>query len=894
MPSPSPASPVPFTKDPLLAEAEAAVVLSGADPARALARGRDTARRAGRAGHREAAAVALRAMALAAREIGDLPLAREYLHEAIRTGEGHPRRVAQARMSLVAVHTELGRPAEALRIADAAEPYLSPLERAKLGAQRAVALMRLGRHREAAEQCDRAVAGLRGAGGADEARFLAGALLNRALAAAWLGDHRRAEADLSACLATARAAGLNHLAALAEANRPFLAARRGDIPAAFAGYHRVAAALEGYPERLAALRCDLAGALLAAHLPGEARALLDLAVPDLEAAGAVGELADARLLLARLELASGMPHQAAATAELARAELAAQGRDTSRADETALRARLAVSEPDRAVFDAMLACVDALAAAGHAAAADGLRLTAAETALRLGDTSAALHQLALLTGERKGGGRTPTRADAAHPPRERRAARDHAGAHDADGARHVPPGPGGGDADRAGDGEDRVVREHATALACALRGDRRAAFAAVARGLRAAGRSGMGLRDPMARAHAVKAGERLAALGVSLAVGTGQGRTVLAWAERWRGVAAAGRPRTVDCSALRAELARLPPSPAPEAARRDGALPADPGAALVEYVQNGDDLVAVVVSGGTVSLHALGPVRQAAECTVRLRYALRRACLRDGAPARGSVAREAEAADRLLMRPLAGALPGGSLVIVPSGPLHTLPWPVLPSLRGRPVCVADSAAAWLRAVRRAACRSPLPAGVAVVAGPGLAHAREEATIVARCHPGARVVEARADGVLRALATARIMHLAAHGTFHARSPLLSGIELDDGPLMAYDLRRLGTAPPLVVLSACESGMAHAPADGAPLGLAGTFLERGATCVVAGMTPVRDEDAVELMAAFHTALAAGATPARALAEATERTGVAGFMCFGAGDVPVSPPPPDGRES
>lgn len=858
MPSPPIASPVPFQKDPLLAEAEAAVVLSGADPARALARGRDTVRRAGRAGHREAAAVALRAMALAAREIGDLPLAREYLHEAIRTGAGHPRRVAQARMSLVAVHTELGRPAEALRIADAAEPYLSPLERAKLGVQRAVALMRLGRHGEAAQQCDRAVAGLRGAHGADEARFLAGALLNRALAAAWLGDHHRAEADLSACLATARAAGLHHLVALAEANRPFLAARRGDIPAAFAGYHRIAAALADYPERLAALRCDLAGALLAAHLPGEARALLDLAVPDLEAAGAVGELADARLLLARLELASGMPHQAAATAERARAELAAQGRDTSRAEETALRARLTVSGPDRAVFDAMLACADALAAAGHATAADSLRLTAAETALRLGDTSAALRQLALLTGERKGSGRVSA----------------------------------GEDAGRTGEDEDRMVREHATALACALRGARRAAFAAVARGLRAAGRSGMGLRDPMARAHAVKAGERLAALGVSLAVETGQGRTVLAWAERWRGVAATGRPRTVNCSALQAELARLPPFPAPEAAPRDGALPAGSGAALVEYVRNGDDLLAVVVAGSTVSLHTLGPVRRTAECTVRLRYALRRACLRDGAA--GSVAREAEAADRLLVRPLAEALPGGSLVIVPTGPLHTLPWPVLPSLRGRPVCVADSAAAWLRAVRRAARRSPLPAGVAVVAGPGLAHAREEAAIVARCHPGARVIEARADGVMRALASTRITHLAAHGTFHARSPLLSGIELDDGPLMAYDLRRLRSAPPLVVLSACESGMAHAPADGAPLGLAGTFLDRGAACVVAGMTPVRDEDAVELMAAFHTALAAGATPARALAQAAERTGVAGFMCFGAGDVPVSPPPPDGRES
>nr|BFE81870.1 hypothetical protein GCM10020093_044710 [Planobispora longispora] len=44
-------------------------------------------------------------------------------------------------------------------------------------------------------------------------------------------------------------------------------------------------------------------------------------------------------------------------------------------------------------------------------------------------------------------------------------------------------------------------------------------------------------------------------------------------------------------------------------------------------------------------------------------------------------------------------------------------------------------------------------------------------------------------------------------------------------MAYDLLRLRLSPGLVVLSACDTGMARAPADGAPLGLAGTFLDRG---------------------------------------------------------------------
>lgn len=868
---PAEARPLPWPMRPagfgeVVAAAEDAVLLSSGDPQMALARGRSVVRLAERTGNREAATVAWRAMALASRELGDLPLAEEYLQRAIRAGEGVPRRAAQARLSLVTVRTERGHPADALAIADAAEPYLDRVERAKLGVQRAVALMRLGRHREAVGHCDRAVEVLKGACGPDERRFLAGALLNRALANAWLGRHRRARADLTACLSVARAAGLGHMVALAEANRPFLAARRGDIPSAFASYREAVAALERYPERLAALRCDLAGALLAAHLPGEARALLDLAVPALEAAGARSELADARLLLARLELAAGMPHKAMATAEAARAELTEQRRDAAMADDTILRARLAVTGPAPDLLAAMLACADTLAETGQALPAAALRLTAAETALRLGDTATASRCLDLLAPAKSAGA--------------------------------------------AGETAQTLVREHAAALAAVLRKDRRAAFAAVARGLRAVGASSARMDDPVTRAHAVKAGEGLAAFGVSLAVATGCGRTVLDWAERWRGVAATGRPGVLNQNILRRELARLArheprptETPPPDRAtgqptplgkahshhpsRPQGTLRSDhgDGAGLVEYVRDRKELVAVVVTVGGVSLRRLGPVSAVADATARLRYALRRACLRDGAHDREAVDREAEIVDALLVRPLATALPGGPLVVVPAGPLHTLPWPVLPSLRGRPICVAGAAASWVRGVRRAAAEVPDTVSVVAVAGPGLAHARAEAAAVTACHPGGRTVRARVRDVLEALDTAHVVHLAAHGTFHAGSPLLSGITLDDGPLMAYDLYRLRTPARLVVLSACDTGMAHAPADGAPLGLAGMFLRRGTACVVAGMVPVRDDDAAALMAAFHTAIAAGRPPAHALAEASTATGVAGFVCFGAGGVPLS---------
>ncbi|MEV0202068.1 CHAT domain-containing protein [Nonomuraea sp. NPDC050691] len=147
--------------------------------------------------------------------------------------------------------------------------------------------------------------------------------------------------------------------------------------------------------------------------------------------------------------------------------------------------------------------------------------------------------------------------------------------------------------------------------------------------------------------------------------------------------------------------------------------------------------------------------------------------------------------------------------------------------------------------------------------------------------------ARTGPVMEALASADVLHLAAHGVFHARSPLLSSITLDDGPLMAYDLLRLPRSPRLVVLSACDSGMARVPAEGAPLGLAGAFLARGTACVVAGMVPVRDDDALAVMTLFHELLARGESPASALAAASAKTEVPGFACFGAGHRRLTPP-------
>ena len=63
-------------------------------------------------------------------------------------------------------------------------------------------------------------------------------------------------------------------------------------------------------------------------------------------------------------------------------------------------------------------------------------------------------------------------------------------------------------------------------------------------------------------------------------------------------------------------------------------------------------------------------------------------------------------------------------------------------------------------------------------------------------------------MLTALNGVRTAHIAAHGSFRDQQPLLSCVDLADGPLYCYDLERVRTAPATVVLTACEVGKSAA--------------------------------------------------------------------------------------
>jgi CHAT domain-containing protein len=184
--------------------------------------------------------------------------------------------------------------------------------------------------------------------------------------------------------------------------------------------------------------------------------------------------------------------------------------------------------------------------------------------------------------------------------------------------------------------------------------------------------------------------------------------------------------------------------------------------------------------------------------------------------------------------------------------------------------------------------------VVLVRGPHLASEGAEVPQLAADYAAGREPVVLGSGtatvarVLTAIDGARLVHIAAHGTFRPDSPLFSSLSLDDGPLTVYDLERLRRGPRYLVLSSCDSGVIAPAGANELLGLASSLIPLGTVAIVASVVPVNDAAAVPLMLALHRELRRGASLAEALRDArqgSESDPVAAatawsFVCLGAG--------------
>ncbi|HEY3735711.1 MAG TPA: CHAT domain-containing protein [Streptosporangiaceae bacterium] len=800
---------------------------------------------------------------------------------------------ARIMVSLAWAEAERGRISAGFRLLDDAEPLFPPERRGVLLGQRGLLLRRTGQDAAALAQYDAAIAGL---AEPDEAEDLAKALSNRALVHLGAARIGAARADLHRSANIAARHGLALPAAVAGHNLADLDLLRGDIPAALRGY---AAAGRGYarlaPGKLASVAIDLARALLAAGLFGEADRQLAVAMSRAREQRLSHVYADAVLARAETALLAGDTAAAARWAGQARTCFLRRtnARRAALASLIALRAGQAGGPPSAALAARASDLAGTLRGLGLPEDARVAELVGVRVLAALGQPDAAQACL-----RRAGPPRGTERLDTRLLSRLGRAELAAAAGRRADAGRELRTG-----------------------------------MAALHRY-----RSRLGCLD--LQTGAAVHGRDLARAGLSAALAAGSAASVFRWSERGRAQALLLPPaappddpddpdapaaleqlRQVRHALRAAELAGRPAGPlrGQELALRQqvrqsawgaggqaGGAPGSqvggpPGstvppatlaavraglgdAAMLVYLRDGPALHVLVLAGRRTRIVPLGRYARVQEMLLRLRADLdAQAGLEASTPLAGAVAgavrQDAAALAALLLAPVRALAGDRELVIVPAGILVTVPWAVLCG-PGRAVTVAPSAATWLAARRRAAGgRLDERATALLAAGPGIDRGADEIARIAAMRPDAVVLAGPAATPAATLALmdgTDVVHLAAHGSHQPDNALFSALELSGGPLMGYDAVRMRAAPRLVVLSCCSLGLADVRPGDETLGMTTALLQAGTPTVIASVARVADAAAMRITTALHAALRRGAPPACALARAEP----SGFVCFGAG--------------
>jgi CHAT domain-containing protein len=240
----------------------------------------------------------------------------------------------------------------------------------------------------------------------------------------------------------------------------------------------------------------------------------------------------------------------------------------------------------------------------------------------------------------------------------------------------------------------------------------------------------------------------------------------------------------------------------------------------------------------------------------------------------------------LLIRPAAPYLSASdSLVLVPEGPLATLPFGLLRDRRtGKylieefALSLAPSATFFVRSLARDRELRLQPGSGSLFIGdpafdrslfgdlPRLPAAAGEARELAARSPGAVLLtgeQATRSAFLRAAGRSAIVHFGGHALLNPAYPLLSQLLFAPGPedpgrgvlLSGQLLGRHFAATRLVVLAACNTAAGSNSHSEGVQSLARTFLASGVPAVIATLWRVDDQDAAVLLSRFYLHLRQG---------------------------------------
>jgi CHAT domain-containing protein len=214
--------------------------------------------------------------------------------------------------------------------------------------------------------------------------------------------------------------------------------------------------------------------------------------------------------------------------------------------------------------------------------------------------------------------------------------------------------------------------------------------------------------------------------------------------------------------------------------------------------------------------------------------------------------------------------PVGRLFIVPHRELHYLPVAALwfhNSGEGPEhlylcqrfqICVMPSASYFVHAIKSARKKAPLSVSL-VMGNPtqDLEASEAEASAVSKLLGVRPVLGAQAtrERVLDLRANHAVIHIASHGIYDERDPLLSGVQLADGRLSVDDL--LGSKIPadLLTLSGCLTGISMLEPGDELIGLTRAALAAGAPSVITALWEVGDDPTREFFERFYGNLKKG---------------------------------------
>ena len=240
-----------------------------------------------------------------------------------------------------------------------------------------------------------------------------------------------------------------------------------------------------------------------------------------------------------------------------------------------------------------------------------------------------------------------------------------------------------------------------------------------------------------------------------------------------------------------------------------------------------------------------------------------------------------EEAYAALIAPLRDKIRNPRLMISPHGDLHYVPFAALYDTKSKHYLVEDytityaPSASTIRFLRGK--ESPVNGGALVLGDPvapaqtRLRGAKEEAQNVAeKLHTTAKLGKDAQESLLYGLnGRIDLLHIAAHASYDATSPLFSAIYLAEGggkngQLNVDEIQSVVdlTGVNLVVLSACRSGVGKRSGGDEVVGLTRSILYAGSPGVISTLWNISDEATTPLIEKFYDRLLTGSSAADAL--------------------------------